>query len=419
MSLLNRADGVQFVVQPYRERIAVSKRRTMVQRIRLLSEQHGQYVALSLLSEAAIEAVFSKESGYLLGESVWSYFNKSAYLIFCERLSKENNQVLVVVIRNNEVYLDMLIENDKLRAELLPLMTLQESYRVITYGEVALKQTEAPGCFVLPKNLVSSFEIAKEPVLKNLPILPTARLLTLTLALKSSLLGSRMTPTMIAVSTLVILAVIGWIYVINPPVSQPVAINTTAAQEQVDNGYLDFYAAMHSPSPVQQINELVQTIQTVAALPGWPVDTVTYTGNQYQIALNRQGGALQWLTQWVKHQNYALNLAPAGAQLVAPSQLATRSRPKVLYPLSQITASLVDQLDTLFPEEMVNISDVRSLGQTKARTITVNFTNASPDTLILIGDTLGDNLPLEITAMNVSMNSGLLNGNVQLSVWGV
>ena len=74
MSLLNRPDGIQFVVQPYRERIAIGKRSVMVQRIRLLSEQHGQYVLISPLTKDAVEAVFSKESGYLLGESVWTYF---------------------------------------------------------------------------------------------------------------------------------------------------------------------------------------------------------------------------------------------------------------------------------------------------------------------------------------------------------
>ncbi len=44
----------------------MGKRSVMVQRIRLLSEQHGQYVMFFPLGQDAIEAVFSKESGYLL-----------------------------------------------------------------------------------------------------------------------------------------------------------------------------------------------------------------------------------------------------------------------------------------------------------------------------------------------------------------
>ncbi len=82
-------------------------------------------------------------------------------------------------------------------------------------------------------------------------------------------------------------------------------------------------------------------------------------------------------------------------------------------------ASLIDRLDSLFPNQSIGISDAKILGQTKSRTITISFTDASPDTLILIGDTLGDNLPLSIAAMNVSVRSGLLNGSVQLSVWGI
>ena len=87
-------------------------------------------------------------------------------MIFCERLSKDNNQVLLVIIRANEVYLDILVDNDKLRAELLPLMTMQESYRVITCGDVSLKSVETPGGFVLPKNLVIVLKKSKSRFLK-------------------------------------------------------------------------------------------------------------------------------------------------------------------------------------------------------------------------------------------------------------
>src|SRR5438105_2840630 len=104
MSLLNRHDGVQFVAQAYRERITIAKRSVLVTKIKTLAEQHGQYILLMPAPQQSIEAVFSKESGNLLGETVWNYFDRAPYLIFCERLSKDNNQVLVVVVRNGEVY---------------------------------------------------------------------------------------------------------------------------------------------------------------------------------------------------------------------------------------------------------------------------------------------------------------------------
>ena len=418
MSLLNRPDGVQFVVQPYRERIAIGKRAVMVQRIRLLSEQHGQYVMLFPLAQDAIEAVFSKESGYLLGETIWTRFEKPPYLIFCERLSKENNQVLLVVIRANEVYLDIVVDNEKLRSELLPLMTMQESFRVITCGEVSLKSIEAPGGFILSKNLVNSFEELKEPVFKNLPVLASAQLLTLLLALKSPLLGSRISPTMIAVVSAAVLVVVWWVYAVNPPTTKAVTVQNVVA-EHPDLSYVDFYAAMKTPAPEQQLAELAQMVKIFYGLPGWQPSGIRYTGNQYNIQMDRQGGALQWLTQWVSAQHYSLSLGSKGAEVAVASQLQERLRPKALYPLSQVMASLIDQLDSIFPSQAVSISDPKIFGQTKSRMITINLVDASPDTLVLIGNTLGDNLPLSIAAMNVSFRSGLINGSVQLSVWGI
>lgn len=417
MSLLNRPDGVQFVVQPYRERIAISKRSVMVQRLRLLSEQHGQYVSLFPLGQGAIEAIFSKESGYLLGESLWTYLDKPAYLIFCERMSKENSQVLLVIVRANEIYLDAVIDNDKLRSELLPLMTLQESYRVITCGDVSLSLDEAPGHFVLPKHLVGSFEMAQESILKRLPVLPTARLLTLLLALRSPLLGSKISPALMATGVATLLAVVWWIYAMSPS-TENVPVQKIVAEEP-DVAYVDFYAAMQTPAPEQQLNELAKTVVGFYALPGWQPDTILYNGSQYQIQLDRQGGALQWLADWTAAQHYSLNLGSNGAEITVQSQLARRSTPKVLYPLSAVVVSLIDQLDRLFPNRSVSIGDPKMLGQTQSRTITINFADASPDTLTLIGNALGSDLPLSISAMNFSVRSGLLNGNVQLSVWGI
>jgi hypothetical protein len=416
MSLLNRPDGVQFVVQPYRERITIGKRSLMVQRIRLLSEQHGQYVLLSPLGEGALEAVFSREAGYLLGETVWMYFDRPAYLIFCERLSKDNNQVLLVIVRGNEIYLDALVDNDKLRAELLPLMTMQESFRVITYGEVTLNQNQAPGNFELPKNLVSSFEIAKEPVFKNLPILNDARLLTLLLALKSPLLGAKVQPIAIIGGVVTLLAVIWWFYP-TASLNEKTGINNLLAQ-QPNLAYLDFYTAMKSPTPQQQLKELTQTIQAFYDLPGWQASNITYSSNQYRIQLNRDGGNLQWLEKWAAGQHFLLNLSSNGAEIVTPSLLTQRPAPKVVYPLSQVTASLIDQLDLLFPNQAVTISELKVSGQTQARTLNIRFVDASPDILELLGRTLGNELPLSIAMINIDVLGGLLNGSVQLSVWG-
>ncbi len=71
-------------------------------------------------------------------------------------------------------------------------------------------------------------------------------------------------------------------------------------------------------------------------------------------------------------------IGSAAAEVAVPSQLIVRARPRFLYPLSQVMASLVDELDLLFPDEAVTISDPRILGQTKSRTVTINLVGCFP-----------------------------------------
>ncbi len=154
-------------------------------------------------------------------------------------------------------------------------------------------------------------------------------------------------------------------------------------------------------------------------MPGWQASTIAYDGLQYHIQLERMGGALEWLTQWAVNQNYGFNFSSKGAEVAVLSELSERPRPKAVYSLPQVMASLIDQLDLLSLNPSIMISDSKIFGQTKSRIVTINFTDVSPDTLVLIGDTLGSNLPLAISAINVNVRNGLLSGSVQLSVWGI
>ncbi len=78
---------------------------------------------------------------------------------------------------------------------------------------------------------------------------------------------------------------------------------------------------MNTPAPEQQLEEFAQIIQTFYGLPGWQAADIRYDGNQYQVQLNRQGGAMQWLTQWASAENYCLNLSSKGAEILVSSQL--------------------------------------------------------------------------------------------------
>ena len=79
MTLLTRGDGTPFVIQAYRELLITHKRSMLLQEIRMLAEQQGQYLRLSKNKDQNIEAVFNNEPGYLLAESIWQYFGENEF----------------------------------------------------------------------------------------------------------------------------------------------------------------------------------------------------------------------------------------------------------------------------------------------------------------------------------------------------
>ncbi len=411
MTILNKPDGTQFIVQAYRERLALGKRSALVQKLRALAEQHGQYLLLLPMPQRTLEVVFSKDPGYLLAETVWNYFERPNNLIFCERLSKDHNQVLLIAIRDGEVYLDTQIENEKIKTELLPLLTAEATYRVVISGDVSL---------TLEEGAASSFEVSKESILKQLPILNTCRLSTLSLTLKSPLLGSRFTPLTLAAATIVFLGVVWGLYIyLNKPEPQVTTPQSQAINQQ-DNSYTDFYSSLNSPAPSEQMEELAQNILRLYNLPsGWQPGEMHFENKNYQFGLIRQGGSVQEMQNWARNHNYSFNLGLEGAELALPSILSNRNVPRVVYSLQQVMASLIDKLDPLFTENAVSVGEIRQQGKVNSRTITINLKDISPEILPLIGNVLGESLPLSITAIDVKVNAGLLSGTIQLSAWGI
>src|SRR5687768_4951897 len=103
MPTIKRADGAQFAIHTYRELLKLQRPALMKNEIRLLAQNHGEYIRLFKQNQKNLEAIFSRDPGFLLGESVWHYFGKPSDLIYCEALP-EGQQAIVVVIKANTVY---------------------------------------------------------------------------------------------------------------------------------------------------------------------------------------------------------------------------------------------------------------------------------------------------------------------------
>lgn len=412
MSTVVRSDGTQFVMQAYRELLSAKKKSQIVQEIRLLAEQQGQYVRLFNKGQGQYEAVFSTDPGYLLGESIWHYFNEPENLIYCEALP-DSAQLLVVVVRQGSVYIDSQILASNLQSELLPLMTGDLQYRIITSGNVPLRRAESFGTFRFPKDLIESFETLDDPLFPELPALKSLQLQPLPLALKSERLNVGFSTSAIIVLVLVLM-IAGW-WVLTPdeesaPLHQPVL-------KKMGHPYAAYFHALSSPAPDQQLLEMVNAINELYFLPGWRATKITFDHGEYHIDLMPDGGEMSFLRQWSRARNYAFHLSPHGTELSFRTHIATRAKPKTVYSSEQVVTELVDQLDQLLHHQAVSLGATHQRGEVQETQLTIHLDGASPDLLDLVSRQLAG-LPVELTSVTINLHSGLMSGAIQLSAWG-
>lgn len=411
MSTLTRNDGTEFVMQAYRELLRGNKKTLLCQRVRLLAEQHGQFVRLFKKSYNEYEAVFSRDAGYLLGESVKQYFGQIQNLIFCEALPNSSD-VLLVVVRGCNVYLDTMIASKNIRTELMPLLTDEKAYQVIVSGSVPLKQQPANDAFCLPAESVYSFELLDAPLLPRLPLVRGLQLLPLPLALKAEhLTNQRISIGLVLLATFLIVGIGYWVLIpskITPihPMVKPSA-----------NLYLTYDAALMTPAPNKQLHELYNLISILYSLPGWQAVKIDFHDHQYQITVTSFGGDFAALTTWATQQGFHFQLTPTAALLLTSSQLPPRAQPQAIYSVQPVLTAIIDQLDDALHEKNISLTEPVIHGNITEMPFGINLTNSSPQTLLLIGSRLHD-LPISMTHIELNLKPGMINGTINLSAWG-
>ena len=412
MSTLVRSDGTQFVMQAYRELLSAKKRSQMVQEIRLLAEQQGQYVRLFNRGQGQYEAIFSTDPGYLLGESIWHYFNEADNLIYCEALP-DSAQILVVVVRSGAVYIDSQILASNLQSELLPLMTGDLQYRIITSGNVPLRKAESFGTFRFPRDLLASFEILDEPLFPRLPALMSLQLQPLPLALKSEHLNLGLsTPTTLV---LVMALIFGGWWLFTPQTD--VTPLHGASLKKLSDPYFAYFQALSSPAPDQQLLEIRHKMNELYLLPGWRATQLSLQHQSYQIHLIPDGGEMRFLSQWANQRHYRFHLTQRHIELTANSALEARANPRLLYSSEQVVTRFVDQMNRLLHHPSVSLGASSRQGDVNEMKLTIHLDGASPDLLDLVSRQL-KGLPMQLTSATINLHSGLMSGTIQLSVWG-
>ncbi|MGB6976787.1 MAG: hypothetical protein WBE18_04960 [Gammaproteobacteria bacterium] len=412
MPILRREDGTKFAVQTYRELLTFKKSSLLRNEVRILAQDHGEYIRIFVQTNKQLEAVFSSEPGYLLAESVWYYVGKPTNMLYCEALAAK--QVIVVVVRNSIIYLDAVLPNNEVVGELSSLIADQYKYDIYLFGNVPVSDVEEENKFFLHPQLIKSLNRPTEslfaalPVFKNLELQPLALALTIPELSKRSLA----LPIGIGVTGLIILGI--WYYATRPAV-QP--MQPIVQQVRIDP-YALYKAAFVTPAPEKQLGEIAAVTKLVYALPGWQATQINYNDSIYQITVTSLGGSTKSIIQWANENHFGIDLTPAGATLTVNSNLAKRSQPTYIYDVQQVTSLILDRLKNILPDRNVTIGNVTPNVGYKTVPVTIAFTGISPDVLVLIGRQLA-NLPVTLSSITIGIQqAGLLNGTIQLTALG-
>lgn len=408
MVIVTRHDGVKFIAQAYREQLLTPNKRALLHEIRHLSSQQGQFVCFMRNMKRELEAIFSKEQGFLLGELVWDYFGRPDNLIYCESIAQSANCFLVIV-RQGSVYFDNKLPCEQVSSELMPILADNHPYEIYTYGDVPLRNTETFGnaTFTLPKKLIGSFNHLKNAVFPVLLTSSEFELQPLPQALRSKYL--RHNRIFVIFSVFVLLMIAGWALLPSSH-STKVPVKTTIISTAYEQ-------ALMTPSPDRVIHELAQKIDELYLIPGWEVVKINYNNNNYIITLHSDDGDVWYLTNWAKQHYYDVHMTPDGMQLQLRSSLLSRQLP-AHYAIFQTEMDvLIRRLSPVLPGNAIAVGDIQQVGLLQKVDVTLNLSDVSPDVFNLIGQELNA-LPVSIS-MDLQLKDGLISGKLQLSLWGI
>lgn len=411
-TLTRNQDQLQFVIGAYREMLAPNKRRLLIRELRLLAEQQGGYLQLFKKADGRFEVALGKEVGYLLGETICNYFGSPANLIFCEAFADD---VLLVIVQHNHIFLDAKIAKDQVAQELLPILTGNDQFDVYVCGDVPITEHGNGDQVVLPASKINSFTVLDTPLFPRLPALQEYQLLPLPLALRSPYL-SRGFPVWPVAVLLVALVVVGWWAWI--PHAPKLQYHHHHHHSQPNKTWRAYRDALSSPSPKMQLLQLAKTIDRLYSLPGWQISKINNQGESVVVSMSNDGGTLTELAAWAKLQGFQYQLGSKAPllmnELAAPRRLLTNRVDDV----QQVVTELIDQLDQLLATQSVTVKDPVFMGKAKRIVFTVHFNNISPAIIILIANELA-NYPVALDDIDLSISNHLLSGSIQLSAWGL
>lgn len=407
MAVLQRADGVRFALRSYRESIVPKKTSLLRKELFLLSQTHGHFARFYKQRDGRVEAVFSPENAYLLGETVWHYFGSPPDLIYCEALPQQQ-EALLVVVRAGSIYLDAKLSFEELTEELNSLFSTNIRYAIYLAGDAPLSAELANDKFYVEPEWIKTFESLEQSVFEVLPVLPAFQLLPFESALAELKLDASLKNMLMAAGILILL--IGTWYWLSPTPQKGEQVVTV-------NPYEQYAAAFRNPDPTLQLDELARQVVLLQSLPGWLPVSIDYIAAGSKVKVHTLGSPTALLLEWAEKNGSRVDFNAQGATLLLPSKLEQRNNIPPLTSLIKSLSKVIDRMMQIIPGKSVIITSTQNQAAYKATTITINFNQGSAIVLALIGSAL-QGLPVVLTSSAITIQNGLLSGAIQLTVLG-
>jgi len=414
MAYITREDGTHFVIPSYRDILSAKKPSLLKKEILLLSANYGEYITLQRKNADQYEVAFSTEPGYLLGETVWSYFNKSSDLIYCEAIQGTNEAILVIV-KSGSVYLDGSFPIDSIPDELVVFQTQQSRFEIYLYGDLPISQEPAEGKFALSPASVKSFKILENPLF---PVLPTVKAYQLTLATSAlTAQGIGIFPVKQLVVALGAVGAIGllWLFISTRPAVVPTVVAPIVSVVQ----FVDEYSNMlRSPAPDVEMQKVINNIRHIFSAPGWVPTVVNYSNGDLEADLESKGTRIKPLAEWAKQNNVDIQIKPEGIHVAMAISISNRDMVIERMPLQDVLIKFIDRESYVEHGHTISLGPIDSSHDNfKMQTLTLTVNNVSFDTLELVVDQFKD-LPLILTKANFTFGNDSLSGTMTLAVLG-
>lgn len=401
MPIILREDGEQFVIPSYRDILPVKKQLQLKRSILALSENYGPYISLLRKGEV-YEIAFSKEAGYLLGESIWHQLGRPLDLIYCERIPGEN-EAIFIIIKAGSVYFDGKFSLDNIVEELIILQTQNHQYKVIVYGKVPINHQDHA-------TITKSYEELSEPIFPRLQVNKAFQLQPVDVALKHAQIGQFPTQKALIVFTLMVIAM-GLLFTSRTP--QP-----GVTRAPVKDIYENYYTVLSSPSVEEQLTVCAKALLELSKLPGWQMDQIHYRDAILSANVTSLGNSVADLNEWAKANDYQVVLNQNGFSLEQRLKLSFRIKPKKIYYIKDVVATLIDRLQRVYPGNNFNIAEINHKIGYSSIDLSVHVEKINNLVLMLIAQQFVD-LPTILNGAEFKINSDQsYTGNLNVQIVG-